>query len=317
VKIGLALGSGAARGLAHIGVLKVLKQNNVHIDFIAGTSIGAIVGAIYAAGIDPNVMEEIAMSLTPAKIALLFAPTFPFSGLIDGKRVRDFLESIIGNPNIEDLKIPFAAIATDISTGQEVVITKGSVLDAIRASMSIPGMFTPYEHNGTFLVDGGLVNPLPINVVRSMGANFVIAVNVFPPPVMKSYKFVTKKERKTIIPLSPEPKSVSRKLKQLLKPTEKFIENPFFGNLRKFQHTPNVFTIILQSIAIMEYQILKLQMKNYKPNVLIEPNVGFIKPLEFYRGKEAIAAGERSCQENLRKIKKSRSFLQIKLKRTK
>jgi NTE family protein len=180
-KIGLALSGGAARGLAHIGVLEVLQKEGVPIDIIAGTSAGAVIGAIYAWNQDINRIREHALEPGWKKFAPLIDPSLPRTGLIKGRKIKDLLTSYIGgNTKFSDLKIPFACVATDIETGEEVVIDRGSVAEALRATISIPAIFTVVKREGRYLVDGGLTTPVPVNVVRRMGADFIIAVNVTP-----------------------------------------------------------------------------------------------------------------------------------------
>jgi NTE family protein len=307
-KIGLALGSGSAKGLAHIGVLKVLDEQKIPVDFIAGTSIGALIGVVYASGVSTREMEEIAFNIDKKQITSFFTPTIPYSGLVEGKRITEFIKSIIGNPNIEDLKIPFAAIATNVLNGKKVMITKGSAVEAVRASISIPGIFTPCKHNGDFLVDGGLVDPVPVNCVRDMGADYIVGVNVIPLPEKKTNKLMMKGEEKKLATVPVNSRLINTRLSKFIKPVKNVMENPFFtltGKLKTMRESPSIFTIILQTIAIMEQQIMNLQLKNLRPDILIEPDVGFIKPLEFYRSKEAIAEGERTARDFLNKVKKN------------
>ena len=179
-KIGLALGSGAARGLAHIGVLEVLEKEGIPIDMIAGTSMGALVGALYAQGRGVNEIKNLAIDLGSKRFALLADLALPKTGLIKGRKIKDGLRSIIGDIKFGDLRVPFACVATDIDSGEEVVINQGSVVEGIRASISIPAIFTVVKWGGRYLVDGGLVNPVPVSVLRSTGADFIIAVNVIP-----------------------------------------------------------------------------------------------------------------------------------------
>jgi NTE family protein len=180
-KIGLALGGGAARGLAHIGVLDILQKEGIPIDMIAGTSAGAVAGAIYAWNQDTTQIKTEALAVNWRKLAPLIDPSLPKSGLIKGKKIKDLLASYIGgNIKFSDLKIPFACVATDIDTGEEVVFDQGLVPEALRASISIPGIFTVVKREGRYLVDGGLTTPVPVNVVKRMGADFIIAVNVTP-----------------------------------------------------------------------------------------------------------------------------------------
>jgi len=180
-KIGLALGGGSARGLAHIGVLEVLEEEGIPIDLIAGTSAGAAIGALYAQGKDASLIKDLALDLSWKRLASLVDLALPRTGFIGGKKIKDMLGLIIGGDiKFSDLKIPLACVATDIMTGEEVVIDHGSVLEGIRASISIPVIFTLVRWKGRYLVDGGLVNPVPVSVLKRMGADFIIAVNVTP-----------------------------------------------------------------------------------------------------------------------------------------
>jgi len=179
-RVGLALGGGAARGLAHIGVLSVLEKEGISIDMIAGTSMGALIGALYAQGKNADQMKDLAMELGSKRFSFLVDPALPKTGLIRGRRIRNVLKSIMGNVEFGDLRLPFACVATDIRTGEEVVIKQGLVREGVMASSSIPIMFTAVKWKSKYLVDGGLVNPVPASVLREMGADFIIAVNVEP-----------------------------------------------------------------------------------------------------------------------------------------
>lgn len=179
-KIGLALGGGAARGLAHIGVLEVLEKEGIPIDMIAGTSAGATIGALYAQGKEASQIKDLAINMGWKQLVSLVDLTLPRSGFIEGAKIKNLLKSIIGDIKFSDLKIPLACVATDISSGEEVVISQGPVLEGVRASISIPVIFTAVKWKDRYLVDGGLVNPVPVSAVREMGADFIIAVNVIP-----------------------------------------------------------------------------------------------------------------------------------------
>ena len=177
-KIGLALGSGGSRGLAHIGVIKALEENNIPIDFIAGSSIGAMIGGFYAARLDIKEIEEIALSINWRRVfSILFDPHLK-QGLIGGEKLKTFIKNYINGKKFEDCKIPFAAVATDLKTGEIVILNKGEMAQAIRASVSIPLVFKPAEINGRMLADGGLSAPVPVEIVRGMGADIVIAINL-------------------------------------------------------------------------------------------------------------------------------------------
>jgi len=181
-KIGLALGSGAARGLAHIGVLEVLEKEGIPIDMIAGTSAGAVIGALYADGKDAGQIKGLVLDMSWKRLAPLVDLALPKTGFIGGRKVKEQLKLSIGDIGFADLKIPLACVATDIMTGEEVVIDQGSVLEGVRASISMPVIFTVVRWKGRYLVDGGLVNPVPVSVLKRMGADFIIAVNVIPGP---------------------------------------------------------------------------------------------------------------------------------------
>jgi len=179
-KVGLALSSGAAKGLAHIGVLEVLEREGIPIDMIAGTSMGTLVGALYAQGKDVSQIRSLAIDLGLKRFSFLADPALPKSGLIRGRKIKDMLRSTIGDIEFRDLEIPFACSTTNIESGQEVVIRQGLVREGVRASFSIPVILTPTKWGGRYLVDGGLVDPVPVRILKEMGADFIIAVNVLP-----------------------------------------------------------------------------------------------------------------------------------------
>lgn len=265
-KIGIALGSGAARGLAHIGVLRALKEASIPIDLVTGTSMGALVGACFARDGDISAVEETAMKTGRREIARLLDPGLLSlrKGLIRGQRVEQLLHSLIGNARFEDMKIPFAAVTTDVNTGQEIVIQSGSVVEAVRASISIPGIFVPPTLDGKCLVDGGLTNPVPVSIARDMGANFIIAMNVLIDP-QKSKRTASSRGK---------------------------------GDAAK---TPNIFNTLIQSIYIMEYELLKPRILN--ADVVINPDVSHIEAYEFHRSEEAIAEGYIAARKALPEIR--------------
>lgn len=270
LKIGLVLGGGAARGLAHIGVLKVLEKYGISIHVIVGTSMGAFIGGAYADGMSPYEMEEIATMANKKTLARMFSLAISFSGLIDGKKIEEFLKTVLGEKNIEELEKKFACVATDILTGEEIIINEGPLVEAIMASISIPAIFTPVYHNNRFLVDGGIVNPVPVNVAKEMEANMVIAVNVIPP---FPPGFKRKKEKR--------------------------------GEEEDKKSPPNIISILLNMINIFEEEIIKLRLEKDKPDFLIEPDISNIKPREFFRAKEAIKAGEEETEKIIGDIKKA------------
>jgi NTE family protein len=175
LKIGLALGGGAAKGFAHIGVIKMLEASGIHPDVVAGTSAGSVVGALYASGMDPFQLQEQAFALDEAKIrdVRLFS-----GGLVRGRKLQDYVNRLVGQRPIEHLKLPFAAVATQLETGQRTVFVRGNTGEAVRASSSIPGVFEPVEIRGRHYIDGGVVSPVPVDAARQLGADFVIAVDI-------------------------------------------------------------------------------------------------------------------------------------------
>jgi len=177
-KVGLVLGSGGARGLAHVGVIKALIKNKIPIDLIVGSSLGALIGGMYAFGGKVDLLEETVRGITYKDIAgVLVDPTWG-GGLIKGGKTLEFLRKIYGGERIENLKIPFAAVATDLNTAETVVFSKGDMAKAIRASISVPLMYSPVLDEERLLVDGGISSPVPVEVAKEMGADVVIAVNL-------------------------------------------------------------------------------------------------------------------------------------------
>ena len=265
IKVGLALGSGAARGIAHIGVIKALEEAQVPINYIAGTSMGALVGACYAADVNISLLEEVALATNPKKLSGLLDPKFSIfrAGLLGGKKVERFLRTIIGDIDIEKCLIPYSAVACELKTGRDIALATGPLIKAVRASISIPGVFVPVSHNGLYLVDGGTVNPVPADVVRSMGANFIIAVNVLNDPKKRPRLGLT-------------------------------------GD-KKSDRMPSIFNTIIQSLYIMEYGIVRANL--LKADILIEPDVSAIEPYEFYRGSYAIEAGYKAALAVMPEIK--------------
>jgi NTE family protein len=177
-KIGLALGAGGARGLAHIGVLKVLEAEGIKPDFIAGASMGAIIGALYASGMSLTEIEKEAMSLTKRKIlSKVFDFANPQKSLIAGKKVHDYIAHLVGGKTFNDTIIPLRIVTTNLGNGEQMILKKGSIARAIKASISVPGIFPPVKIEEHYLIDGGIVNPTPIDVVKRMGADIVIGVD--------------------------------------------------------------------------------------------------------------------------------------------
>ncbi|QAA76879.1 MAG: hypothetical protein BIP78_1113 [Candidatus Bipolaricaulis sibiricus] len=190
-RLGLALSAGGPRGIAHLGVLRLLCEAQIPVHAIAGASVGSYVGGLFAAGVPLEQIGQFWDEMGFLKTARFLLPTFPWRGWSSGIELQRALVGIVGERRIEDLSVPFAAVATDLQTGQPVAIRQGRLADAIRASLSVPGLFVPVDLGGRTLIDGGVVHPLPVDVVREMGAEVVVAVDVLVPPGKKRLTHVT------------------------------------------------------------------------------------------------------------------------------
>jgi NTE family protein len=177
-KVGLVLGSGGSWGFSHIGVLKILEENKIYPDQIVGCSMGAIIGAYYALNPCVKDLEKIALKLTRFNLMRLVDVTIPKTSLIGGKKIRKFIEDLIGDKSFSDTKIPLRIVATDLEKGEEVIFSQGKLIDAIMSSISIPGIFPPVCFNGKILVDGGVINPTPINVLKNRVVDIIIGVDL-------------------------------------------------------------------------------------------------------------------------------------------
>jgi len=264
-KVGLALSGGAARGFAHVGVLRTLQKEGIPINMIAGTSAGAVMGAAYAWSQDTVRMTRDALDAGWKKKTPLIDPSIPKTGFIKGKKIQDLISNYVGgNIKFSDLKIPFACVATDIDTGEEIVINSGSVPEALRASISIPGIFTVVKHEGRYLVDGGLTTPVPVEVVRNMGADFIIAVNVNPDVADRMGK--TSQKRVSV------------------------------------HKEPNIFQIMMQSIYITTYSLARNSLEH--ADIVIEPDLSNIGAGDFNKARELITRGRRAAQHAIPEIKR-------------
>ena len=302
-KLGIALGSGAARGLAHIGVLKVLEEAGIPIDMITGTSMGAFIGAMYAAGVPVAQMERVALEIDWLSMARLLAPIMPTSGLSDGKKLVAFMAEILPVRDFKDLRLPLAVTATDINTGEAIIIKQGDLLEALRASLAFPGIFSPVRFGNRFLVDGGLCNPIPADAARNLGAEKIIGVCTIPA--------VVKQTPETFLPTSHGGSMIINRWRDFL--STRRIEKAFrsaLGQEAEEPHdeapsnlkAPNIFRVCAQSVAIMENVINELHLRQNLHNLIIRPSLDGITLLEFHRAKEVIAAGEAATRNALTEI---------------
>ena len=299
--VGLALGSGSARGLAHIGVLRALDEAGIAVDVVAGTSIGALIGAVHAAG-KIELLAETFRAFDWRRMASFFDVVLPTSGLLDGARISAMVRDHVPSEAIAELRLPFAAVATDIATGQEVVIREGDVIEAVRASISVPGILTPVRRDGRFLVDGGLVNPVPVSVARGLGARFVIAVDLNHGIVAgKNLKPLRQRKPRAEPPrLPPWAQNLSQSVQEL---TARLLPQDGAAGQHarrpKAEPMPSIFEVLLASINIMESQITESRLALERPELLIRPPLGHIRFLDFDRAEEIIEIGYNSAVEQL------------------
>ncbi len=274
----LVLGGGAAKGLAHIGVLKALEEIGFTPDIVIGCSMGSLVGSFYVNGISPDEMLDISKSIDKKRIAKFFTPRPSLAGFTDGKNVVNFLKEFYGEKLIEDLDgIKFAAVSTDLITGEEVAITKGPIYLAVRASIAIPGVFTPLYASERALVDGGVVDPVPVRVARAMGYEQVIGVNVLT------------HERPNLVHYEVKVETGVRGVKDGF--------SRFLQKNRIKSPSLNLFNVALLSVYAMEGSIIQNNLDLYPPDVYIEPNTSDIGLFEFDRGEYAFELGYNATME--------------------
>ena len=291
-KIGIALGGGAARGWAHIGVLNALAEMGIKPDVIAGTSIGALVGGAWANG-QQEKLEAWVRSLTWRDIVGFLDVSMIPGGLIEGEKLLEFARTNSPDIEIESLPIPFGAVATELITGREVWIREGKMLDAVRASISLPGLFKPMKHNSRWLVDGGLVDPVPVSLCRAMGADVVIAVNLNSDIVGKHHKRALSKKEENAPAQTDLWSRISDSFKRKLNERKKELLMQILG---EHHDAPGSYEVISSSINIMQERITRSRLAGDPPDVLLEPKLAHIGLMEFDRADEAIAEG-RACVE--------------------
>ena len=270
-KIGLALGGGGARGLAHIGILKVLQREQIPIDVITGTSMGGIVGAMYAAGKSIDEIEAEALKRGDiSHIFKLIDLRFLGSGLLGGRRIKKLLVQMLGaETTFADLQTPFAVVSVDYNSGREVVLKEGLLADAVRATMSVPGVFEPVELNDCNLLDGGVLNNVPVDVARDLGADKIIAVDVLP-----NFRLNVPGQEPIVPPL-------------------------------KAKRTPKAYRQLWHVELVMIAALTDFRLKEARPDVIIRPDLPVDMDLlmSFDRPQEAIECGERAAEAALPQIR--------------
>ena len=286
-RVGLALGSGSARGWAHIGVIRALEEAGVHPELVCGTSIGALVGAAYAAG-ELERLESWVLGLQIADV-VGFADVSLSAGLLKGDRLMQFFRINFADRPLEQLRVPFAAVATSLQTGAEVWLRSGSTLDAVRASIALPGIFTPVRRDGSLLVDGGLTNPIPVSLARAMGADVVIAVDL-------GSDILGRRFRTSAAPDAPasQPQWMLKLRENLVAlAPEKSPEEP---------PMPSIMDVLSTSMDIVQVRIARSRLAGEPPEVLVAPRLAHLRLFDFHRAKEAIEEGRRAVERVARSL---------------
>lgn len=305
-KVGLALGSGSVRGMAHIGALKVLEENRIPIDYISGTSAGALVGALYASGMSIGEIEDLVKTIKWEK---LLDFSHPQSGLVRGKNIEVFLRKLIKNKSFDDLKIPFACVAVDIKTGEKIIFDEGNVAKAVRASISIPAFFEPVKMGRMLLVDGGVLDPVPVDILKKK-VDFTIALDITREPsqyqrarskVDEAHEFwKIEMLSKSVIAFRKYLKGsylIPRSLLYFLKP--KRIKKFLTGS-----YVPPAFKVLSESFNLIYSEMSRLRLKISKPDIIIQPDLSQVGMFDMDRINYCIQAGENATRKAIPEIKR-------------
>ena len=293
--IGLVLGGGAARGFAHIGVLRTLLAKGIRPDIITGTSIGAVVGGCYAAG-RLDSFEEWSRRLTRRRVFSYLDFSFGGSGLISGIHLAEALRAAVGTLTFEDLTTRFAAIATEIGTGHEIWLTRGRLVEALHASYALPGVFAPVRLGGRWLMDGALVNPVPVSAARALGARLVIAVNLNSDLVGRGSTIAShgsNDDESATRQAIEQPRGL-----RAIFSSEQTLKRQFFGMAGR----PGFSTVMMEAFNIMQDRITRARLAGDPPDVTINPRLGTVGLIDFHRANEAITAGAEAAERALDSI---------------
>lgn len=292
IKVGLALGSGAARGWSHIGIINGLSEMGIEPEIISGSSIGALVGAAYAA----DRLEQLrnwTCSLTWKDIIRFLDPSLLGGGLIQGDKLTEFISQYIKDLDFEGLKRELGVVATDLQTGREIWFRQGPVMEAVRASISLPGLFTPLQHEGRWLVDGGLANPVPVSLCRAMGADMVIAVNLNGDILGKHQRNNIGHRRKVTdaVEGDTEDDLWSRLTGQMMSTLYARKQELMTRLLGENRNVPGLYEVLASSINIMQDRITRSRMAGDPPDVILAPQLANLGLMEFDEAEMAIDEG--------------------------
>jgi NTE family protein len=303
-KIGLVLGSGASRGWAHIGVIEALEKHGVEVGIITGASAGSFIGAAYAGG-GLDQVKKFALDMDWKAVLSYLDLAFPRSGFIEGQKVAELIELFTQVDQFEDLKIPLIMVATNMFTGKEVRLSQGSITHALRASMAVPGLLTPKLINNEWLVDGGVVNPLPIDVCQNAGADIVIAVDInseriarknHPPKDQDWVKNSEKMEKKRL--------EVIKSWTDRFGPTGKTLGTKIDQWFSREAPSPHIFEVLGSSINIMQKKIEEMNLQTHEPDILLSPRLGDMSFFDFDHAERAINEGFKCCEKSIPDILK-------------
>jgi len=288
-RIGLALGSGAARGWGHIGVIRGLGRLGIQPQIVCGSSMGALIGAAFAGG-HLDGLAEWACRLSNREVLHLMDFSLSSGGLIQGGRLMDALARFVPDQDIAGLPLLYAAVATDLDSGREICLREGPLTLAVRASMAVPGLFTPVCHKGRWLVDGGLVNPVPVSTCRALGADVVIGVDLNGELPGRKARFAGRETRLSLsLPQNEFFERISEGLAPLRQRVQAWLpdEGP-----RK----PNLFEVMAGSIDIMQDRLTRNRLAEDPPEALIQPHLGHMGLMEFDRAAEAMEEGDAAVE---------------------
>ncbi|MGB8338196.1 MAG: patatin-like phospholipase RssA [Burkholderiales bacterium] len=292
-KIGLALGGGSARGWSHIGVIRALEKEGIRPDVVCGTSAGALVGAIYTAN-ELDWLEDWVLRLTWRHMVSMLDLSFS-GGIIQGNKLIDFFRSRLENKPINQLALPFGAVATELETGREVWLRDGDLLEAVRASIAFPGLFSPQLRDDVWLLDGGLVNPVPVSLARAMGADVVIAVDLNSDTIgshLKAFEDPVESVNK-----KPEgfeiSKTLTNKMKNWVLAGTGILKSP---SLENKMDRPSFFSVVETSINIMQVRITRARLAGEPADILLTPKLGHLGLMDYHRASIAIEEGKRAVK---------------------
>jgi NTE family protein len=308
-KVGLVLGSGSSRGWAHIGAIEALEESQVPIDFIVGCSVGSYVGALYACG-SLKSLKEFVLRMNGRKVFSYFDVVFPRSGLLDGSRkVKELFSMHTSVERFEDLKLPVAMVATDLKRGYKVVLASGDIMKALQATMSIPGLFAPVRIGTRWLVDGGLIDPVPVGVAKAMAADVVIAVDlnsglISRRVVHKQAQLAEKTAPEETLSQEPEYKhELLKKIYDYYDSAEASFRTKINELFSREEEIPDIIDTVLTSINIMQERITRVNLAVEPPDILVQPRLADLKMMDFDRVDYTIEEGYLGMMERIEDIK--------------